>query len=361
MWCWKKQEGKALKMVEIMAPTIIASKVILDDALERFLASKKPSTSNTYRTAFTSHFIPFLGQFEFKGRRFSTFKEVVSAVKNDMSLPIDEIQLLDVAVFDGFGQYLKAKKLAPKGIVNRVGAVQSAFKFWKCPISTKDFNLPDAEAETESYDWNIPMFEKFNALLRTPRYRALDAFLFQSGLGSQDVLCRKYGEIKKQFEDGAMPIGFKLTRGKTRVKHHACIGPETIQLLRAYFDDEYGIGINPDSEAKIFPMSRRPVDDIYADRAHKLIGSWPFNNPMGPHSRRKFFRKQLVKVGKCPSEYAEHFMGHKLKDIQNIYSEMDVASWCEIYKEYGVPNLHFQILDYEKVKKELKLDAKKKV
>ena len=135
-------------MVELMAPVIVASKVPLDDALERFLASKKTSTSNTYRTAFTSHFLPFLKEFEFQGRRFSTFKEVVSAVKHDMSLPIDETQLLDVAVFDGFVKYLEAKKLAPKGIVNRVGAVQSAFKMWKCPISTKDFNLPDAEAET---------------------------------------------------------------------------------------------------------------------------------------------------------------------------------------------------------------------
>jgi len=97
------------------------------------------------------------------------------------------------------------------------------------------FNLPDAEAETESYDWNIPMFEKFNALLRTPRYRAFDAFLFQSGLGSQDVLCRKYNEIKDSFEAGKSVIGFKLTRGKTKVKHHACIGPEAIQLLKAYF------------------------------------------------------------------------------------------------------------------------------
>jgi len=48
-------------------------------------------------------------------------------------------------------------------------------------------------------------------------------------------------------------------------------------------------------------------------------------------------------------------MGHKLKDIQQTYSEMDVASWVEIYVEYGVPNLHFNILDYNQVKKALKL------
>lgn len=357
---WKIHEGKAVKMVELCMSSamasIVASKVPLDDAVLRFLASKKTSTANTYRAAFEKHFIPFLRQFEFQGRHFSTFKEVVSAVKHDMS--IDDTQLLDEAVFGGFVKFLTAEQLAPKGIVNRVCAVQSAFKFWKCPVSTKGFNLPDAEAETESYDWNIPMFEKFNALLRTPRYRAFDAFLFQSGLGSQDVLCRKYSDIKEQFEAGKVLIGFKLTRGKTKVKHHTCIGPATIQLLKIYFNDEYGEGKTPQPEELIFPMSRRPVDDIYADRAHKLIGTWPYNNPMGPHSRRKFFRKQLVKVGKCPSEFAEHFMGHKLQDIKQIYSTMDVQSWIEVYEEYAAPNLHFQILDYETVKKSLKAKVK---
>jgi integrase len=337
------------------------SKAHMDYSVERFLTGCKPSTASTYRCTIEKHFIPFLDDFEFQGRRFYTFKEVIDAISLDQALPVGQKVLLDREIVCAFGKYLEAKKQAPKSIVNRVGAIQSAAKFWGVTMTTRYTNLPDAEAQTESYDWTIPMIEKFNALLRTPKYRCLDAFLFQSGLGISDVLCRKWSEIKADYEAGITPC-FKVTRGKTGVKHHTCIAKETTQLMKIYFDDKFGKGKTPEPDQRIFDLGRRPVDDIYANRAHMLIGSWPFNNPMGCHTKRKAFRNMVVGQGNCPSEYAEYYMGHELgADIKKTYSTRSVDGWRSLYDTKLAPFLHFQILDYEKVRKELKLDAKAKV
>lgn len=182
------------------------------------------------------------------------------------------------------------------------------------------------------------MFEKHNALLKLPKYRAFDAFLFQSGLGSNDVLRLKYSVIQSDFEDGIIPICFRVVRGMSGRVHHTCIGPETIQLLKVHFDKN---GI-PKSEQPIFNMSRCSIDAIYADRAKKLSISLDFGNAMSPHSLRKFFRKRIIQ-SHCPSPYVEHFMGHDLDSLQMVDASIKVDDCREVYTKY-MSALSFQIL-----------------
>jgi integrase len=295
-------------------------KAALNDPLERFLADCKPTTRQTYRFAFEKHFIPFISTFEFQGQRIPlTPRKFLDIIRIDQAKPLDEKQLIN----------------------NRVSAVQSFANYWGLNISTKFIQLPEPIALTKSFAWTTEKFEQFNLLLEKPIYRALDACLFQSGLGISDVLCRTYGEIKMEFEKGTVPICLNVVRIKTKIQHRTFLGPEAATLLKAYFKGRR----RPKPDELIFDIKKRVVDATFSVAAHKLIGEWEYRNPMSPHSRRKFFRKKLVKEGKCPSEYAEYFMGHALKsDMRKVYSEMSDDEWAEIYTEY-MPYLSFRILE----------------
>jgi len=317
-------------------------KAALNDPLERFLADCKPTTRQTYRFAFEKHFIPFISTFEFQGKRIPlTPSKFLEIIRIDHVKPLEEKQLIDRAILSGFREFLEKEGLSSNGINNRISAVQSFANYWGLNISTKFIQLPEPIALTKSFAWTTEKFEQFNLLLEKPMYRALDACLFQTGLGISDVLCRTYGEIKKEFEKGTVPICLNVVRIKTKVQHRTFLGPEALTLLKAYFKGRR----RPKPDELIFDVKKRVVDETFAVAAHRLYGEWEHRNPMSPHSRRKFFRKKLVKEGKCPSEYAEYFMGHALKsDMRKVYSEMSDEEWREIYTEY-MPYLSFRILE----------------
>lgn len=354
--------------------TVIDSPVVLghahmDDALERFLAGKKPSTAASYRCNFTKYFIPFLDTHEFLGAKFYTFREAVDAIKADNALPSNQMTLLEDNFINQFLDYLDIQIVNEKPLSKlskrRVfAAVQSAMKKWKLSISVKDYSVPQANAETESYEWNLQDISIFNALLKHPEYRALDAYQFQSGLGLGDVIVRPYIDIKEAFEafvfrnEEIIPC-YKMTRGKTGVKHHNCIGPEAMMLVKVMFDERYGENGVPEPNDLIFPFKReRPIHDVYAARARDFLGSWPYSNPMGPHSKRKAFKTFLTKKGAkdegLPSVIVEHYMGHKLKTIEQTYVAMQTSDWRQIYMEKCLPALHFDIITTEEAVKLLK-------
>jgi len=363
----------------------------IDDSVERFLESLKSSTANTYGISFKTHILPFLSKWSFRTRsgqmlQFTTFKEVLDEITRDQRRDVADKEMFERELIKAFVKYLNRCNQcgsfnvefsdeeitcldcgndhvvvqAPKSQTNRVAAIQSCAKYWGVTISTKWTNLPAALTQTESYDWSIATYAIFNALLRSPEYRAFDAYLYQSGLGKGDVVIRKYGEIKKEYEafifngEATVPC-YKLTRGKTKVTHHSCLSDEAMILLKPHFDQKYGENGVPQPNERIFDLNERPINEVYVDRAHKMIGTWPYSCPMAPHSRRKFFRKRMVKVGKMPSEYAEYFEGHEIggSDMKKTYSTMGVDSWREIYMEYK-DYLAFPILPYDYVAKLMK-------
>lgn len=339
--------------------------------VEEFLESRGSSTAYSYRTTFQKYFIPFLSTFEHRGIVISDMTELLDLVSEDQAKPKREKTFLARAVMRKFKDHLVSCGLSINSVHSRLAAVQSFGKYFDVPFSSKDIDLDKAIAQTKSFDWSIGFFEDFNALLEHPKYRALHSFMFQSGLAISDVLCRLYGEIAEAYQvevnhlvkgEPVEPICIPVVRGKTKVEHHVCVAQETIVLLKAYFDFECGEGKVPGVDERIFGLKRRAVNEVFCNRAKALLGEWPYRNPASPHSLRKFFRKQLVKEGGCPPEYAEYFMGHTLRSnglsMAATYSnQMSTSDWREIYQKY-TSQLAFQIKNPETVKKQLKKQNK---
>ncbi len=326
-------------------------KLELDASVEAFLSDCKASSAKTYRSRLYVHFIPFLKSYVFDGEVVGTSDRFLDLVSADQAKAKREKRFVARAILNDFAKHLSTTGLSPNSVNAVFGAIHSLGKYYEVPISNKFLKeIPAPIAQTKSFAWTIEAFEKFSVLLEKPMYRALDACSFQSSLGIKDLLGLTYGKIQREFEAGIVPLCLSCVRQKTSVEHRTFLGPESIQLLKAYFDLEG----TPEPEEKIFPVTARTVQAVFANRAHKLIGDWPYRNPLGIHSRRKFFRKQLVKVGECPSEFAEYFMAHKLKaDIRKTYSEMSDDEWRDVYRKY-MRYLSFRIFPVEKTREKTK-------
>ena len=318
--------------------------VVLDESVERFLADCKPSTALTYRSSL-KHFQKFISGFEFSGEVVGSCTRMLDLISADQAKPVREKQFIARAIMKGFKEYLETqgfenKGFAPKGILTRVGAVQSFAKYYEVVISTGYTQMPVGIVQTKSYPWSKESFGRFIGYLETPLYRALEAVLYQSGLGIGDALALTYEVIRDDFESGILPICLDLVRHKTSVPHVSFLSTEAADLLRVYLGERDSLA---DSDL-LFPIKARSVQGYFALRAQKLLGGYVGRNPAGPHSVRKFFRKSLVNSG-CPESYAEYWEGHNLRtDLRKTYTAMDAEEWRLEFRKY-MKALSFKIIE----------------
>lgn len=299
------------------------------------MADCKASSAETYRSAL-KHFSVCLAKQKLTPNKFL---DLVSA---DQARPVREKQFVGRKIMKAFREYLEALGLAPKGILTRVGAVQSYGKYYEVVISTKYTQMPVPIVQTKSYPWTKEAFGQFMGLLETPMYQALESCLYQSGLGIGDALALKYKVIQEDYEAKTVPVCLDLVRHKTTVEHRSFLSTESVELLKVYFEERGQMK----PEDLLFPIQARSVEGYFALRAQKLLGGYEGRNPAGPHSIRKFFRTSVVNAN-CPESYAEYWEGHNLKaDLRKTYTSMSNAQWSEQYQKY-MKALSFEILEFE--------------
>lgn len=322
--------------------------VTLDESVERFLKACKLNSQETYRSSL-KHFAIFIKDFQFQGQVIGSPNRFLDLVSADQAKPVREKQFISRDVISAFREYLENLGYHPKGILTRVGAVQSYGKYYEISIGTKYTQMPAPVVQSKSYPWTTEMFERFINLSNSTMYRALISLLYQSGLGIGDVVVSRskhpllYQTLKDDFEAGTVPVCIDMVRHKTAVDHYTFISSETVTLLQTYFQ-EAG---TPKPKDPVFPVAKRSVEDYFALRARTLLGDYGNRNPMAPHSLRKFFRKSVVNAG-CPESYAEYWEGHNLKaDLRKTYTAMSKEEWAEQYQKY-MPTLAFKIKSLEK-------------
>lgn len=334
-------EAKELKKVDL-------SDIVLDESVERFLADLKPGTAEAYRPAM-KHFTVFLHGFDFKGEKIVNPSKVLDLISADQALPVREKKFIARAIIIGFREYLESvdtsarskppRPMAEKGILAKVGALQSYGKYYEVSMSTKYTQMPEPIVQTKSYPWTTESFGKFMGLIETSLYKALTACLYQSGLGIGDALALRYKVIQEEFESETIPVCLDLIRHKTSVDHITFLSTETVTFLKDYFAENG----TPKPNDLIFPVQDRSVEGYFATRAQMLLGKYEGRNPCGPHSLRKFFRKSVVNAG-CPESYAEYWEGHNLKaDLRKIYTAMSPDEWRVEYEKY-MNALSFEVI-----------------
>jgi len=165
--------------------------------------------------------------------------------------------------------------------------------------------------------------------MEDPELRSLAATMLQSGLSLGDVLSITWGDIKREYLRGVVPLCLDFSRKKTDVPFMTFIGQFAVNLLREH------LGSKPkmrDSDP-IYTLSERVVQDRFKKLAKKRLGKYKGYNPQRPHSLRSAFRTFLGDGG-MPADEIHFFMGHQLPEQEEVYMCRSRDGWRRFYAKY---------------------------
>jgi integrase len=296
---------------------------MLDQKAEQYLEQLKPSTVVTYRAA--------LQVFSEFYKPHGTIKDFLDRINEDNKRDYVEKQYVAEKTVKDFVAYLQEKNLSPKTIRCYVAAIQglAQYFFRFAIINTRYVNMPPPVTKSRKHPWTLETVTQFINTFDEPMYRALACLLFQSGLSLREALNLRYGDIAEELEKRITPLCLDFTttgRRKTGQPFLTFVGKWTCEQLRNYLKWKR---IQP--EDKLFPVTKEAVDAYFRRQALRFLGQWHGRCPARPHSLRSAFKTILKDSGAIDEKDVEYFMGHKLGDIEKIYTERSIEQWRAIY------------------------------
>jgi len=323
-------------VIDMPAALVDLSSVALDDSVTRYLETRKPSTGAAYEKCLKRFVL-------FYGKPFKSFLEYIEEQrKGNLDRPIHEKVRPGEDVIRGFIEWHEEAGYSNYSILQAIGAVQNILKYYGIAISFSFIETPPARPmkENDKHEWTLDQIRQFVEVAEYIRDKAYILFAFQSGLSIGDVLALNYGDIRREFEAGTIPLAIEKYREKTNVPIRTFIGRDAVTYLRLYLQSRPDI--RPDEP--IFTLlgtdERATAGSIqkklrnYAEKLSFLYDEDLKNgyNPARPHSLRSAFRSRLT--GKMDGELIEFFMSHELQQSQRTYMNQPLDELREIYANF---------------------------
>jgi len=223
-----------------------------------------------------------------------------------------------------FAQHLRDKGYTSNTVATAVGAVRSLYRTNYLPLV--EVSVPSGRPERE---YKVPTREELAAAVkatRNPRLRAFVVVAKDCGMGLQDLLrlgprdgSPTFGSIRRQIDEGRVPVHVRMTREKTGVAYDTFLGDDAVRALRDW------VGLSGD---RFFAVTRQAIQ-IGMARLGRRLGWKQFS----PHCLRKFFRTQLSLAG-VNEAVVEYMMGHSLGRIRGAYLVPPAQELARIYAEH---------------------------
>lgn len=317
------------------AALIDLSGVKLDETVTRYLETRKPSTALAYEKCLRRFVL-------FYGRPF-----------RDFLIHLDEERKanLDRAVHDkvrpgenivrDFIRWHEEVGYANYSTLQSLGAVQNILKFYGIPISYEFVETPSARPMkvNDKHEWTLDQVREFVRSAEYIRDKAFIVFAFQSGLSISDIMILDYGDIKREFEEGVLPMAIEKFREKTNTRIRTFIGADGVRYLKLYLESRPNIKPKDPiftllgTEERATPASIQKKLRNYAEKLNFLYEEdMEGYNPARPHSLRSGFRSRLT--GKMDGDLIESFMGHELGQEKSTYINMPLDELRELYSNY---------------------------
>ncbi len=237
---------------------------------------------------------------------------------------------------DKFIGDLKAQGLADNTISNYVKSVRMLFK-----VNGITVTLPFKISRRTRYSDRAPTQKELEKTidLAELREKVIISIMALSGLRIGTLVHLKYKHVKKDLENGIVPIHIHIERDITKGKYQdydTFIGLEAVEYLRAYLDsrrqgtehlqpekihDESPLIRNKNSP-KVKPITEsgvhRLIHKLYAQAGLIDLSKKKRRYQLRAHSIRKFFRTQLGSQSTIPTDYIEYMMGHRISVYNDI-------------------------------------------
>ena len=318
------------------ASRINTSSIELEDASLRFLETKSLSTRQAY-TGCLKRFKYFYGD---------GLERFIEEIETERDL--NEGKSLAQRVRPGedtirrFVKWHEEIGYAPKSTRQSIAALQNALKYYGIAVSFDFIELPPDRTlmENAKHQWKLDEVKQYVDTAKYLRDKAFLVVAFQSGLSISDILALNYGDIRREYEEGSLPLMIHTYRKKTGVELKTFLGRDAVHYLDSYLktrgplEDKSPLFAMLGSERRATKAAIQKLLRGYA-RKLKFIQARDIENGYNParaHSLRSAFRSRLT--GKMDDTLIEYFMGHSIGDHVKTYINMPPEDLRELYANY---------------------------
>jgi len=324
--------------MEVMGrPTLSGTKVkTLSPAALQYLDTKKSSTKTAYTTC--------LKRFRaFYPRGLDGFiSEIEGELEANRGKPLAERTRPGEATVRDYVKWMGEKGYANKSVRQAVAALQNALKYYSITLSTNFIELPPDRPmkENDKHQWTLDQIRQFAEAAEYLRDKCYILFQVQSGLSIGDILALNYGDIRREYENGTIPLAIENYRMKTNVPIRTFIGHDAVTYLQLYLQSRQNLRNDSPlftmlgTEERATPAAVNKMLRKYAWRLSFIYEEDMENgySPARPHSLRAAFRSRLT--GKLDSDLIETFMAHDIGQEKSTYMNQPLDELREIYESY---------------------------
>ncbi|MGD0495731.1 MAG: tyrosine-type recombinase/integrase [Candidatus Bathyarchaeia archaeon] len=244
---------------------------------------------------------------------------------------------------DDFVGDLQAEGLAPGTINNHVKGVRALFR-----INGVNLELPYRVPKKVMYPDRAPTPEELAKVIDMAdiREKVIVSLLALSGVRIGTLVKLQYRHVKKDLENGTVPVHMHIEAEITKGKYHdydTFIGSEGVEYLKAYLSARRAgnermeggrmRGMPPEEITDSSPLIRnehqKTTEIVSPGIIHCVIHSLYLRTgliqkgsgrryQLRAHSIRKYFRTQLGSISTIPTDYIEYMMGHTISTYNDI-------------------------------------------
>ncbi len=329
----------------------------MDETVTRYLETRSPSTARAYEKCLKRFVV-------FYGRPFRDFlQQVDEERRRNLDRPIHEKVRPGEDVIRRFIKWHREAGYSNYSTLQSLAAIQNILKFYGVEMSFRFIDTPPARPmkENEKHEWTLDQVREFVKAADYVRDKAFILFAFQSGLSISDVLSLDYGDIKREYEAGVLPMAVEKYREKTNVRIRTFVGADAVRYLRLYLESRPDIKPEDPLFVQLGSDKRATPASIQA-RLRKIAKKLNFiyredlengYNPARPHSLRSAFRSALT--GKMDGDLIEYFMAHRLPQQKSAYINLSLDALREIYASFE------HLLSIEKTSRQVMEETKQEL
>jgi integrase/recombinase XerD len=279
----------------------------------------------------------------FYGNTLENFvRQVETNRSKNQSLPTVERIRFAENVVRNWIKWQEEKGYAPKSINQALAALQNFMQYYNLPLSFRFIEKPDPVTlkKNDKHRWSLEEVKQFVDSATYVRDKAFLLCQFQSGLGIGDLVELNYRDVRKELEQGKLPLLLNLIRKKTGVRFKTFFGRDAVHYLKLYLKSRQPLldedplftklgSIERLTEGAIQITTRRLAEKMSFLDEQDLENGY---NPARPHSIRAAFISRLT--GKLDRVLIEFFAGHEIGEEKRAYLNIPEEELRELYANY---------------------------
>ncbi|KXB01643.1 hypothetical protein AKJ44_02315 [candidate division MSBL1 archaeon SCGC-AAA261F17] len=298
-----------------------------------------------------------------KGSSKTDCDDLKEEAKKDWEKGKREREFVPEGMFSNYRKKMRDLGYSAHTIANVETCLCAFYKFHQYPLNTDRFTKMRRQNQNTFKRINREEVGRLYNATTSKRNKALLLFLYQTGQAVKQIVDLKYGDVKKELEEGKEPLMIQYPGRKGRGSGYVTfLGSDGVHALKKYLNErEKKFGRKLKYDDVLFASQKDPEDGITQASVASMMSYLAVKsglveeedlkherNPYRPHAFRHNFKSQLAT--KCSNFVIEYMMGHEI-GVEKEYFLADFdgkEGLREYYAKNMEPELSVQTTSMEK-------------